>query len=169
MRGVLFMGPLGSGKVWSARRMAEALPMRLGEAAVETAWIHYGARLLEGPPELAMPAPFRAPHHTVSTYGLIGSPVKDGMRPGEVSLAHGGCLLLDELVEFRKDAVRELGRVLKEGKSGFLPARPALVCATATPPDEMSRFLRWAERVMEYGELLGLTEIVQCNSLRQVA
>ena len=41
--------------------------------------------------------PFRAPHHTIPDVGLIGGALVP--LPGEVSLAHHGILLLDELPE----------------------------------------------------------------------
>lgn len=45
--------------------------------------------------------PFRAPHHTVSTHGLLGSYGRGwDWRPGEITLAHGGTLYLDGVEEF---------------------------------------------------------------------
>jgi magnesium chelatase family protein len=87
------------------------------------------------PGGLARERPLRAPHHTVSYAGLVGG----GSPPvaGEITLAHGGVLFLDELPEFRREALEALrqplesGRVLisRAGRRLELPARFQLVAA----------------------------------------
>lgn len=80
--------------------------------------------------------PFRAPHHTVSDIGLVGSISSRGARPGEVTLAHRGILLLDELDEFRSAGV---GAAFQAMGNGFVrgyqldvtfPAKPTNIVAT---------------------------------------
>lgn len=174
MKIVLLLGPAGAGKISAARRMTSEIPDLDHETSLEAAWIHWGARLVEyGVP--VVKAPFRAPHYTVSEAGLVGSPGKR-VFPGEASLAHGGCLVLDELPEFRRSSLEALSRVLKSGESllsgAALPSKPALVCATANlcgcgwlggprpcicEPESVDR---WMARLLNYCDTLGVQEVI---------
>jgi magnesium chelatase family protein len=109
---LLMVGPPGVGKTMLARRLPGILPPMTPEEALELARVHSVAGLLRGRGRL--PArPFRAPHHSVSWAGLVGG--GRPLRPGEVSLAHHGVLFLDELPEFRRDALEVLRQPMEEG------------------------------------------------------
>lgn len=174
MKIVLLLGPVGSGKVSMARRMASELPEPPADVSLEAAWIRLGSGIT-GPGLTGAKTPFRAPHHTVSNAGLIGS-LGRRVYPGEVSLAHGGCLLLDELPEFRRSCIESAGLALKAGTTvigdSVVPSRPALVVACSNlcacgmrggprpctcKPDSV---VRWTYDLVEYCGLLGVTEII---------
>src|SRR6201986_3845633 len=57
--------------------------------------------------------PFRAPHHSASMPALVGGGLH--ARPGEVSLAHHGVLVLDELPDFAPQALDSLRQPLESG------------------------------------------------------
>src|SRR5690242_20260372 len=96
-----------------ARRLPSILPSMSLDEALETTRIHSVAGMLPAGQSLLSRRPFRAPHHTISDAGLIGG--GSSPRPGEVSLAHGGVLFLDELPEFRKNVLEVLRQPLEDG------------------------------------------------------
>ncbi len=110
---VLFIGPPGAGKSMLARRLPGLLPTWTFEEALEATAIHSAAGLVPPDGGLLPQRPFRAPHHTVSTAALVGGGPQP--RPGEVSLAHHGVLLLDELPEFERRTLDVLRQPLEEG------------------------------------------------------
>ena len=110
---ILLIGPPGAGKTMLARRLPSILPSMTLEEALETTRIHSVAGILPPGQSLCATRPFRAPHHTISDAGLVGG--GSSPRPGEVSLAHGGVLFLDELPEFRRNVLEVLRQPLEDG------------------------------------------------------
>lgn len=112
MHNLLFIGSPGSGKTMIARRIPTILPRLSREESLEVTRIYSVCGLLPpGQPMLPV-RPFRAPHHTISPYALVGGGRIP--RPGEVSLANRGVLFLDELPEFQKGALEALRQPLED-------------------------------------------------------
>jgi magnesium chelatase family protein len=110
---VMFVGPPGVGKTMLARRLADILPPLSRDDAIVATMVHSVAGLLEPGRALIASPPFRCPHHSTSLAGLLGG--GSVPRPGEASLAHGGVLFLDELPEFRRDALEGLRQPMEDG------------------------------------------------------
>ena len=134
---LLMVGPPGAGKSLAASRLPSILPPLAPGEALEV------ARIASARGRLGHEAggrPFRAPHHTISSAGLVGG--GNPPTPGEVTLAHRGVLFLDELCEFRRDTLEALRAPLETGwvsiaRAGSwrrLPCRFMLVAAANPCP-----------------------------------
>ena len=109
----LMIGSPGSGKTMLAQRLPGILPEMSFDEAIDVTKIHSVAGTLPSTAPIISMRPFRCPHHTTSSVSLAGGGRVP--RPGEISLAHNGVLFLDELPEFRKDALEALRQPMEDG------------------------------------------------------
>ncbi|HYV80347.1 MAG TPA: YifB family Mg chelatase-like AAA ATPase [Streptosporangiaceae bacterium] len=135
------MGPPGTGKTMLAERIPTILPVLDRLAALEVTAIHSVAGTLPAGSPLMTEPPFCAPHHTSTKAAIVGGGTGI-IRPGAASLAHRGCLFLDEAPEFSRDVLDALRQPLESGEvmvarlglTARFPARFTLVLAANPCP-----------------------------------
>ena len=166
MHNFLMIGSPGAGKTMIARRMPSILPRLSLEESMEISKIYSACGMLAEQGGLMTRRPFRAPHHTITANALAGGGRR--VHPGEISLATGGVLFLDELPEFPQNVLEVLRQPMEDGivtisrtegkysfsarfqlvaamnpcKCGYYPDRSRCHCL----PGEVGRYLRRISR-----------------------
>ncbi len=138
---LMLLGPPGVGKTMLAERIPTVLPRLEPAAALEVSAIHSVAGTLPSGRPLITEPPFCAPHHTATRAAIVGGG-SGIIRPGAASLAHHGCLFLDEAPEFSRDVLDGLRQPLESGEvlvaragvTARFPARFTLILAANPCP-----------------------------------
>jgi magnesium chelatase family protein len=112
---LMLLGPPGCGKTMLAERIPTVLPRLEPAAALEVSAIHSVAGALRPGRPLVVEPPFCAPHHTATRAAIVGGG-SGIIKPGAASLAHHGCLFLDEAPEFGRDVLDGLRQPLESGE-----------------------------------------------------
>ncbi len=121
LHNLLFIGPPGSGKTMLMRRLPTILPPLTSEEFIEVMKIYSVAKQVNLKQSALLQRPYRTPHHTISSAGLIGG--GSVPKPGEVSLAHLGVLFLDELPEFSRHVLEVMRQPLEDRQVTISRAR----------------------------------------------
>ena len=111
---LLMIGPPGAGKSMLAKRIPTVMPPPSYKEILDICAIHSVAGCMPQDGSLPRSRPFRNPHHSITSTALIGGGT--WARPGEISLASGGVLFLDELGEFKSGLLDLLRQPLEEKK-----------------------------------------------------
>lgn len=109
---ILFYGPPGAGKTLMASCLPGLLPPLSAEVQLQSVALHSLRGLARAQDHQP---PLRMPHSSASVAALIGGGRAIPL-PGEISLAHGGVLFLDELPEFNRQALESLREPLESGE-----------------------------------------------------
>lgn len=111
---MLMVGAPGAGKSMVAKRIPTIQPELNMDECMDISRIYSIVGMLEPNQPCITRRPFREVHHTITKTALVGGGTM--VKPGELSLAHGGVLFLDELPEFNKGVLEVLRQPLEDKK-----------------------------------------------------
>lgn len=109
---ILLAGAAGTGKSMIAKRIPTILPSLTKEESLEISKVYSVCGMLKEGMPLITSRPFRSPHHTITPQAFIGG--GNTPRPGEISLASGGVLFLDEMTEFQHSVLELLRQPMED-------------------------------------------------------
>lgn len=156
---LLMIGPPGAGKTMLAQRLPGILPDLNDADAVTVTSVHSLAGTLEAKKGLLRRPPLRSPHHSATRAAIVGG--GSGLaRPGDISLAHCGVLLLDEAPEFAPSVLDCLRQPLESGTITIDRAR-----GRATYPAKFQLVL--AANPCPCGKASAKGDKCTCSSLRR--
>lgn len=110
---IIMVGTPGCGKTMLATRLKTIMPPLTNNEIIETSKI-YSISNKNMDKDIILDMPYREPHHSASSIGLIGG--GSLCEPGEISLAHNGILFMDEFAEFKRTALESLRQPLENQK-----------------------------------------------------
>ncbi|MCF7945070.1 MAG: YifB family Mg chelatase-like AAA ATPase [Spirochaetia bacterium] len=116
---VLLFGPPGCGKTISAEVLGQLLPNLLPDEIQEVIQIYSAAEKADEIQQFENKRPpVRMPHHSTTKEMMLGG--GKNIRPGEISLAHKGLLIIDEAPEFSRAALQSLREPLEQRRVEFM-------------------------------------------------
>ena len=113
---LIMIGAPGSGKSSLAKALSGILPPMTPEESLTTSKVYSVLGRNTRECGLMKRRPFRSPHYSISIAAMIGGGSGDNIVPGEVSLATGGVLFLDEMGQMPRSVIEALRGPIEDRK-----------------------------------------------------